>query len=494
MENETKTPKFTNRPELKADDPSWQVVGMNPDQPLVASGQEPKFASGATEPTMSAPGAQQGGTEMQPAQVPADPRLGMNPQGEWDYGKMSRMFPEMFVQDEDFMDPAEQAKMEAGQPYDAAKRFKSDPNWGKEQAGAGVRSGAPLPDQLRADRRQFEKIVLDQVIQATGVHPFATDPYKAVAASDKQLPDLFNHIFAGQATWRDLPRLSKEQRDRWEAAKKEHHARAFQQSKSAKDAAVAQYKWMMGNFDVEMKQKMAEFANSEKERAKMEAKGQKDPQLRNLYNDNGEQTLHFVYPDGRISDTGRRTGAQSLEDVMPQDIRAAQALINRFLPKADPMMMMMISQMEKTDPKQAEFFKKLIMPEVPPEQRKNVEIAQKMVNGWYEKELKGKFLTQGAAPANTTQVGKTGKPGEETTAKAPEQYPGLGGTPEQVIGLLAQAVENGKVVDKPLKAFLLAVPDKKLWQKLSKATKISMDQLEIIARGTEPSEAKHVKK
>lgn len=447
---EQKQRKVTNRPEVFNENPNeWEYMPAA-SQPNMGS-ESPNFVPGATEPSMSLPGAQapMDPEDMtnQPAQMAPDPRLGMNPQGSWDVDKMQRMFPEMFVQPETWLDPAEEAKKREGRPFDESKRY--DPNKPVEGVNkpAGIMGGRVPP--VRPSRDEFEKIVFQQI----GGSPFGIDPYKAVVESDKDLPELFNHVFEGRAVYSDLPRLNKEERAYWEDIKKQHHERAYKETLARKQGMLEQYKWMMGKFDMETKQEQATFAAKEKERVRQEAIRTKAPVMRAVYNEEGVQTVHAFYPDGRIVDTGKRTGMYSLEDSMPPNVRAAQQLLNKFMPQANPMMMLAVTMLKDKDPKTAGMFESMMNPQVPPEMKGAVTAAQQMVREYW-KQFSGQFATRGQpAQPNAAKPGAPaptpGQPKQPATA-APAA---VQANPEEVVAKIVSGIKSGKTMDKSVQAF-----------------------------------------
>jgi hypothetical protein len=439
------TRKLTNRPEVFNENPQeWEYM---PEASKPNMGTEnPQFAPGATEFT-SAEGARPEGAPPplpeRPEMTPPDPRLGMNPQGEWDTDKMQRMFPEMFVQPETWLDPTEEAKRREGMPYDKTKRY--DPN--KPVEGMGIQGGRVPPP--RPSRDEFEKIVFDQI----GGNPFGMNPYDAVVQSDKELPELFNHVFAGRAIYLDLPKLSKDERAYWEQIKKQHHERVYKQALSQKQGMLEQYKWMMGKYDMDTKQQQADFAAQEKERIRQEAIKNKAPIMRAVYNAEGVQTVHAFYPDGRIVDTGKRTGMYSLEDAMPPNVKQAQQLINKFSPQANPMTMMMITMMKDKDPKTAAMFEQMLNPQVPPEMKDAVEASRQLVNEYW-RQFGAKFKKEGGQPGAPQAQPQQG-PAAPQPGGQPAQPVGAPSSPnpEEVVAKIVTGIKSGKSMDKSIQAF-----------------------------------------
>jgi hypothetical protein len=324
------TRQFTNREDVFINDPeNWEYV-PDADKPAGTS-ESPSYPAGATEPTMNAPGAQQGGPEMQPAQVPPDPRLGMNPQGEWTKEKMQVMFPEMFKLDtSDWLDPAEEAKRREGLPYDATKKYDETKLYPGINAPAigGLDRADTRPSILKMSREQWEQ----QIFQKIGGNPALFNPYNEVIKADKNLPELFNHVFQGRVQWSDLAKLDKDERAYWEKMKKEYHQRVFEEAKMKKQQMVEAYKYMMANWAWDQKQAAAEFARQDKLRAKQEAAAGKAPPHQMLYNDAGVLTLHERQPDGSWRDTGKRGKDITPRDVEPPAVKAARKELEEIMP------------------------------------------------------------------------------------------------------------------------------------------------------------------
>jgi hypothetical protein len=338
---------YTNRPEnIEADPMGWTPLPSASD-PNVA----PEFPRGATEPTMSAPGAQQlepgaeeGDMTMQPAMVPADPRLGMNPQGEWTGEKAQAMFPEMFQDTSQWLDPAEEAKKREGLPYDETKRYdEKKPVEGYTPPGAG---GAPVP-QGPPTRTQFEEAFFKQ-----HGNPFMMDPYAEVVKSDKSLPKLFNQAFQGQVVWSDLPKLSKEQRAFWEDVKKQHHERSYKAAVAKQKQLKGMYDMMMTRFDHEEKTRRYEEGKREKAQIRADAKADKVNEftLHEALNERGIKTWQRFYKDGRVEDTGK-TGVVNAEDHMTAAEKFVKSTFEKTAggidPRYEPVINMMAEGPEK---------------------------------------------------------------------------------------------------------------------------------------------------
>jgi hypothetical protein len=317
------------------------------------------------------------------------------------------MFPEMFPA-LNLPSPEEQARKEAGLPYDATKKMEPlEP--GKQQRDEDLATGLPPA----FDRNRFEKTVFEQI----GGNPFMVNPYDAVVKSDSELPGLFNHVFQGRATWSDLPKLSKEQRAFWEDVKKQHHRRAYDRAKAKKDGMMQQYNWMMSKFDYAAKQQHADEALEEKRRATQEAMMNKTPSSRELYNDQGIRTLHEYDPKRRTwVDTGKRTGVYALEDQVPPYIKQMQSYLNRYAPKPiDPTMMFVIAQIGAKDPARAEKLIKQMTGgvSVPPEEKEKHARISAVVNKWFlqNTDRAMKQLEDDLAKAEAAAGGSSG-PGE----------------------------------------------------------------------------------
>lgn len=412
------TRKFTNRPELLVQDPTWELVRDNKNP-------QGTFAPGASGPTSST-GAEPGGPEMQPSLVPQDPRLGANPQGDWSLEKMMRIFPEMFAH----LSP-EDIDMATG----AAK----------SKPAAAQQTGAKAPPP-RMDRNSFEQIIFKQI----GGNPFVVDPYREVVKADAQLPQLFEEVFAGRATWADLPHLSKEDRAFWEKTKQAFHAQVLNEVKSRKQTMLQQYNWMMGKFDEEQKTQQAAFARQEKEQARLEARQGKTPTFRALFNADGVQTLHRWDPEVQdFVDTGRRTGTAALEDRMPARMKEIQTFLNRYLPKPiDPAMALALGMLESSNPEAAKAMRAAMTPVVSPEMKPTIDALSKEYNDYWAQEAK-KIAAEGRQQAGVPQPAQG----------APEKP-----NPQRDLGLLIDAKKrNHPNLQIAIQAFVQAHKDPKLW-------------------------------
>jgi|GEM_PF-5780773 len=394
--------KYTNRSEnIEADPMGWTPLPSASD-PNVA----PEFPRGATEPTMSAPGAQQlepgaeeGDMTMQPAMVPADPRVGMNPQGEWTTDKTKTMFPEMFQDTSQLLDPAEEAKKREGLPYDATKRYDEKKSVeGYTPPGAG---GAPVP-QGPPTRTQFEEAFFKQ-----HGNPFLMDPYAEVVKSDKSLPKLFNHVFQGQAVWSDLPKLSKEQRAHWEDVKKQHHARSYQAAVAKQKQLKGMYDMMMTRFDHEEKTRQYEEGKREKAQIRADAKADKvhDFSLHEAFNDQGIKTWQKFYKDGRVEDTGKQTSAMTLEDYMTPQMKYKAAEIKRLRPPLSKEAGLVLGMMK--DPAERERLASMFQPKLSEAEKATVDQYEKDLKVWVDsdKNIPANFKPQGTAPTAAVTKG-----------------------------------------------------------------------------------------
>ena len=315
-----------------------------------------------------------------------DPRLGMVRQGEWTIDKMRAMYPEMFDQ-----------------------KFRE----AYGNAAVGSVSGAPEPPTgaqpqsqitrapTAADRDRFEQIVFKQM----GGNPFMMDPYQEVLRSDTQLPALFNHVFQGKIQYGDLGKLSKDQREYWEESKKEFHRKVWDQATNRRKQTTDQYTWMMAKYDIHAKEAQAIQAKSDKQAAAELAKGGKAPSHVTMVGETGQPTVHMWDPTminphngekGWWRDSGQRTAAWSIEDMMPPNVKTAQQFVLRFAPKIDPNMAMMAMLAGKDNPVLLKMIDQMQNPTVPAEHKANYSAAKKLVDGWYAGQLGG--AGAGAAP------------------------------------------------------------------------------------------------
>jgi len=114
------------------------------------------------------------------------------------------------------------------------------------------RPKAPEPPDLDnfvapdySNRESFEQFVLEEI----GINPFEMNPLDAVKESDKELPNLFRHIFKGKIIWKDRHKMNSKENDYWNGIVKKFHADRLEEAESTRDAAIAQYNFMMNSFD-----------------------------------------------------------------------------------------------------------------------------------------------------------------------------------------------------------------------------------------------------
>lgn len=384
--------KFTNIPSVAADDEEYTFVDEKGAKgtPYTPGDTVPPPPQEEPSPFVeTAPGTDKD----------TEAKLGVGLQGSFDKEKVQRLFPGMFAQPEQWLDPAEQAKKEAGMKYDAGKRFKPS---------------TPEPVQEPKDRYkrdEFESIVFQQI----GGNPFMFDPYQEVIRADRALPQIFNQAFQGQVIWEDRGKLDKDQAKHWADVKKQYHAHVYNAAKSKKKQMVDTYQWMMSKFDSQAKEEQAAFALEEKRRAAYLAEQGKGPKTMGLYNEFGIKTLH-EYKDGDWVDTGRRMEKERLEpqENVPPNVRFAQQQIAKFNPRVDSNMLMMATMTGNKD--LVKMLLEASKPQIPEDQKANYETWKKIVDAWTQKEhdrLFGKSSAAGGPAAAPAPV-----PGQETTSPA----------------------------------------------------------------------------
>jgi hypothetical protein len=254
----------------------------------------------------------------------------MNPQGGWTDEKTKTMFPEMFQDTSQWLDPAEEAKKREGLPYDETKRYdekKSVEGYTPPGAGGAPARGGP------PTRTQFEETFFKQ-----HGNPFLMDPYAAVVKSDKSLPKLFNQVFQGQAVWSDLAGLSKEQRAYWEDIKKQHHERTYKAAVGKQKQLKDMYDMMMTRFDHEEKTRHYEEGKAEKAQIRAAAKADKQNEftLHEALNDQGLKTWQRFYKDGRVEDTGKSGSSVTAEDHMTAAEKFVKSTFEKTAGGLDP--------------------------------------------------------------------------------------------------------------------------------------------------------------
>lgn len=327
--------QYTNRPELVEQDPeNWEI----PEGMPAPQSESPVYAPGA-DTTLVQPSETPDAPHAGPQVTPPDPRLGMNPEGTWTADKVKGMFPGMFQDTSQWLDPREEAKKRMGLPYDASKKYD-------ENKPVDVPTpGNPRNPLVASSRAQFEQLVFNKI----GGNPFLVNPYDEVIKGDRDLPDLFNHVFQGQAVWSDLPKLDKDQRAYWEQIKKQHHERIYKEASGRKQQMEQAYKWMMGQWAYDQKQAGMEQARADKKAAaELSASGKAPPHM-SMYNDDIDaMTLRerdkttgewreVMGPDGKPL----RTDKAKPEDLWPKEIKFAQAEIKRLKPSSNPLFAML---------------------------------------------------------------------------------------------------------------------------------------------------------
>lgn len=388
---------YTNRSDVyvEGDPDETKLVGAPTSEPAQ------NYPPGATGETSSLPGRQAPydpeDMTNQPAVMPADPRLGMNPQGGWTREKIANTFPEMFKLDtSEWLDPAEEAKKRMGLAYDPNKKYKESIS----DEGASVlrpRSGTAQGNRIRREDLEGE------IFKMYG-NPFTMNPYDEVVKADKNLPELFDYIFGGKVAWSDLGRLTKAQREIWEEAKKEFHARTLNEAKAKQQKAENAYKWMMGNYDLETKQANYEQARADRLEAQRLAREGKETTHEGYDPVTGKKMLYKIHADGRIENTGLQVGAANLEERLPEAAKMAVKYMDQIIPKEQRNM---INQIAGMNPELAKQMKDGILAGLSPEQRKNYEDAEKLVTKSYGDLFKG--ATSGAAAPGAPAAAPAGK-------------------------------------------------------------------------------------
>ena len=404
------TTQFTNRPDVYLDEETggpenWGRIPMEGEAPETL----PNFAPGATENQIypsETPEAPHAGPQV----YEKDPRLGMNPQGEWTQEKIRNMFPGMLPDaTADLLDPAEQAKKEKGLPYDASKKYDPTTNEYSQQYKPDPRY-APESQALRGPQPRLRRQDMENEIFRMYGNPFTMDPYGEVVKADSQLPQLFDYVFDGKVAWSDLGRLNKKQREIWEEAKKEFHARTYKEAMGKQQRAENAYKWMMGNYEADAKREEKEMDRLEKAEAARLAAAGKAPHTQELWDEQLQaKTLHQYDPNtGRWISTGQRVGIPGLEDKMPPKVRAAWEVIKAQSKKADPTMMLIAQNMAKTDPEGSKAMMSSMLG-TSPEEAENLKQAYLIFNPWFR--------------GQDANLGKSEKPtGPVSAMKTPEQY------------------------------------------------------------------------
>jgi len=390
--------QYTNREEVfKADPENWEYM-PDADKPVgQADSANPIYPAGATEITTGSTA----GPEGEGPQA-ARPELGMNPQGSWTPDKAKAMFPGMFQDPSQWLDPAEEAKRREGMPYDPNKKYDENKVYLGINAPAIPGAGGPddRPPVLKMDRKGFEKTVFDKI----GGNPFLIQPYDEVIKADKDLPELFNHVFQGQAVWSDLPKLDKDQRAYWEQIKKQHHERAYKEALGKKQQMEQAYKWMMGQFDYDQKQAAAELSRQDKIKARQERAAGKVPTFREIYNPDGVKTLHVWNQEKNDwEDTGKRTGQYDLDDLMPPNVKFAQSQLNKLRPQIDPKIQAMLMLIPEKDRAKAQ---EMFAPKPTPDQEKEAAQWEAVVKPWRDKMKGGIAAAAPAKPAEKSTVSK----------------------------------------------------------------------------------------
>lgn len=99
------------------------------------------------------------------------------------------------------------------------------------------------PDYSHRDT--FEKVVFEDI----GGNPFEMDPMDAVNASDKELPALFSHIFAGRVLWQDRHLMNSKEREYWNTVVKQFRSDKFNEADAKRKTLLNKYNFRMNQFD-----------------------------------------------------------------------------------------------------------------------------------------------------------------------------------------------------------------------------------------------------
>jgi hypothetical protein len=162
-----------------------------------------------------------------------------------------------------------------------------------------VANGAPNPVNRRKD---FES----QLFQQIGGNPFLIDPVAEVREADKNLPQLFEAVFQGQATWADMATLTKEQRAHWQTVVNAYHAHVKEGAVSKQQQMYRAYKYGMEQFDWEDKKYEKQEDQIRKQEIEMIKQGGKIPKFSTMMNDKGQWTVHaYNQKTGMFDDTGK---------------------------------------------------------------------------------------------------------------------------------------------------------------------------------------------
>jgi len=442
---------YTNREELLIDDPENTVYMPDADKPVgQADSPNPVYPPGATDITTGSTA----GPEGEGPQA-ARPELGMNPQGAWTPEKAKAMFPGMFQDTEQWLDPAEEAKRREGMPYDPSKKYDEKKIYpginGPNVPGAGGPDNRP--PILKADRKGFEETVFAKI----GGNPFLINPYDEVVKADKGLPELFNHVFQGRAVWSDIGKLDKDERAYWEQMKKEYHERTYKAALGKKQGMEKAYKWMMGQFDYDQKQAAAELSRQDKLQARKEAAAGKTPTFREIYNSDGVKTLHLWNSETRDwDDTGKRTGQYTLEDMMPPNIRFIAGQLSKLEEGLPPQLEGVIGAMKNGPEKDRlieQFSKKLT-----PEQKERKAKLEPIFNAWAaEMASKGWAPKASTTPGAPTAGGKVEKPAAPSSAA------------KDMALIINAKKQNHPNLKRAIEAFRIKYPDAATQQRLDAA-------------------------
>jgi len=131
------------------------------------------------------------------------------------------------------------------------------------------------------NRDQFEQ----SVFKTIGGNPFGMDVIKEVnAASEKDLPDLFQQVFGRGVMWEDRDKLDAKEKTHWQNQIKQYRAYLKDTLESQKEAAIERYNMMMNRFDREQKENEAAMKKVEAktEKFRTEATARRKEQKRDV--------------------------------------------------------------------------------------------------------------------------------------------------------------------------------------------------------------------
>jgi hypothetical protein len=113
-------------------------------------------------------------------------------------------------------------------------------------------------------------------------------------------------VFRGQATWSDLPNLSKEQKAHWAQVVNAYHAHVKEGAVSRQQQMYRAYKFGMEQFDWQDKRLEKQEDQVRKQTLEMIKQSGKIPKFQVMLNDKGLWTVHgYDQKTGQWNDTGK---------------------------------------------------------------------------------------------------------------------------------------------------------------------------------------------